>query len=132
MSLCSTCLSHFTTPISVLPYSTCCTELEDPTLTGTMTLRIVGSCVHYTTRVLLISVCVNCYFLQQIPAFSSLNNKHSTKQSHPLNVNNKEVMDKLEIASNFNTLYLAQHNLDTQHSPPNHCVITKISGSLLH
>jgi hypothetical protein len=25
--------------------------------------------------------------------FSSLNNKHSTKQSHPLKANNKEIMD---------------------------------------
>jgi hypothetical protein len=38
--------------ISFLPYSTHCTELEDPTVTGTMTLRIVGRCVSYTTRVL--------------------------------------------------------------------------------
>jgi len=31
--------------------------------------------------------------------FTSLNNKHNTKQSHPVKVNNQEVMYKMEIAS---------------------------------
>jgi len=44
--------------------------------------------------------------------FNSLNNKHNTKQSHPLEVNNQEVMDTMEIASKFNTFYLAQHKLE--------------------
>jgi len=43
--------------------------------------------------------------------FSSLNNKYNIKQSQPLKVTNQEVMDKMEIASKFNTFYLAQHKL---------------------
>jgi len=76
-----------------------------------MTLKIVCRYVCYTTRVLLSSVCVNCYFLQQIPVFNSLNNEHSTKQSHPLKVD-KEVTDKMEIASRFNIFYFAQPKLE--------------------
>jgi hypothetical protein len=99
------------TLISVPPYSTHHAELH-PKVTGTVTLKTVGRCVCYTTRVLWSSVCVNCYFLQQIPVFSSLNNKHSTRQSHPLKVNDKDVTDKMEIASRFNIFYHAQPKLE--------------------
>jgi hypothetical protein len=111
MSLCRPCFS-LTSPtlISVPPYSTNCAELDHKVI-GTMTLKIVGRYVCYTTRVLLSSVCVNCYFLQQIPVFNSLNNKHSTKQSHPLKAD-KEVTDKMEIASRFNIFYFAQPKLE--------------------
>jgi len=44
--------------------------------------------------------------------YSSLHNKHSKKQSQPWKVNDKEMMDKMEIASRFNTFYLAQHKLE--------------------
>jgi len=50
--------------------------------------------------------------LQQIPVFKSLSNKHSTEQSHPFKVNDKEVTDKMEIASSFNIFYLAQPKLE--------------------
>jgi len=43
---------------------------------------------------------------------NSLNNKHSTKQSQPWKVNDKEITDKTEIASKINTFYLAQHKLE--------------------
>jgi hypothetical protein len=81
-------------------------------VSGTVTLKIVDRCVCYTERVLLSGVCVNCYFLQQISVFSSLNNKHSTQQSHPLKVNDKEAMDKMEIVSRFYFFYLAQAKLE--------------------
>jgi len=44
--------------------------------------------------------------------FSSLSNERRTKQSHLLKVNDKEVADKTEIASKFNTFYLTQHKLE--------------------
>ena len=43
---------------------------------------------------------------------SSLNNKHSTKQSQPWKVNDEEITDKTGIVSKFNTFYLAQHKLE--------------------
>jgi len=43
---------------------------------------------------------------------NSLNNKHNTMQSQPWKVSDKEITDKTEMVSKFNTFYLAQHKLE--------------------